>query len=259
MKPLRLIATLVLATFSSAFAITDAEITPAALLGKTLTFAIENGGSPYATNGTWSAVFAASGNGFTATRITGDLANISTTYSSVLNGTFTEVSLATFVQGQKPATLTLYTVSGIGHYEVSIADLFGVSLNGTFAFGTTAVKAPEISIQQPLGSELTDGSSTKNIGYARIGKSISKTFTITNSGTSTLKNIATTINGKNKADFSVTSLAKTSLAPKASTTFTVTLRPKTIGAKNAAIHITSSDADENPFDIKLTGTGAGIK
>jgi hypothetical protein len=35
----------------------------------------------------------------------------------------------------------------------------------------------------------------------------------------------------------------------------VTFKPKAKGNRNAAIHIRSNDADENPFDIKLTGLG----
>src|SRR5204862_73933 len=43
-----------------------------------------------------------------------------------------------------------------------------------------------------------------------------------------------------------------------STSFTVTFTPTAAGARAAAIHIASNDADENPFDISLTGTGSAL-
>lgn len=261
MKFLPLASAVVLTSLSSAFAITDADIAPAALVGKKLTFTIENGGTPFApAGGTWSGTFAASGNGFAARRLTGDFADIDTTYSAGVNGTFTEVALAKIVKDQKPATLTLYTSSGVGHYEVSIQDLFGVSLNGTFTIGTAIVEGPEIGVSLGKSDDLADGSpSRKKIGTVLVGKSISKTFTIENTGTTALKNIAITVDGKNKAEFTISGFGKTSIAKDKNTSFVVTFKPKAIGIRTAAIHIKSNDKDESSFDIKLTGTGAGIK
>lgn len=255
-----LVGIVVFSTLAPALAMTDLDIAPAALVGKTLTFTIVNGGLPYASNGTWSGAFAATGNGFAASQITGDFVNVSTTYSATVNSGYTNVLLTKFVEGQKPATLTLYTISGVGHYEVSISDVFGVSLNGTFTIGSAAIKAPEIGVQMGKSGELKDGGiAKKNIGATLVGKAVSKTFTIRNSGTAPLKNIVITTAGRNRGEFTVTALGKTRIAAKESTTFKVTFKPKAIGVRNAAIHIKSNDKDENPFDIKLTGTGSGIK
>ena len=120
-----LVASFAFSTLTTAFAITAAEIAPAALAGKTLTFTIVNGGSPYATNGTWSGAFAASGNEFKVAKISGDTVPITTTFSATASGGFTNVSLAKFVEGKKPATLTLYLVNGVGNYELFIDDVFG--------------------------------------------------------------------------------------------------------------------------------------
>ena len=249
-----LVAALVISTLAPAFAITDAEIAPAALAGKTLTFTIDNGSSPYATVGTWSGAFAGSGNTFTVTRITGDTANISTTFSAALVGTFTDVSLAKFIEGQGSATLSLYTMAGVGKWEVAIQGLFGPGLNGTFTFGSTVVKAPEIGITND-GNKLTDGSAKVNFGAVKSGKSVTKKFVIKNSGKAKLTGLRITKNGTSNAEFSVTALPKTTLAAGASMAFEVKFRPSSKGRKSAAIHISSNDADENPFDIKLTGEG----
>lgn len=255
MKNIVLPAVLFATLLTSTFAITDAEITPAALVGKTLTFAIVNGGSPFATTGTWSGNFAASGGAFTATKITGDFANISTTYTAATSGTATDVMLAKFVEGRPSTTLTLYIANGVGNYEAFIAGLNGVSLNGTFTFGTPPVSGPEISLQQPVGTELTDGSSKKAFGKVKIGKaSAAKIFTIKNTGITQLTGLAISKNGKNSADFATSALAKISLAPGASMTFKATFKPKTKGAKTAVFIVKSNDKDESSFDILVTGS-----
>lgn len=256
MKNILLPAALLVSSLAPVFAITDAEITPAALVGKTLTFTIANGGAPYATVGTWSGSFAATGGGFTATKITGDFANISTTYTATVNASATDVVLAKFVEGQPSATLTLYTTGGIGQYEAFINGIKGVSLNGTFTLGTTVVPGPEIAIQQPIGTELTDGGAKKSFGSVKIGKSsAAKTFAIKNTGKATLTGLAISKSGTHSGDFTVSQLAKTTLAPGASMTFKSTFKPKTKGAKTAVIKIKSNDKDESVFDIPVTGSG----
>ena len=59
----------------------------------------------------------------------------------------------------------------------------------------------------------------------------------------------------NAREFKVVQAAKTSLAPGAKTTFTVTFKPAGKRTRSAAIHIKSNDADEGSFDVILTGKG----
>lgn len=119
------------------------------------------------------------------------------------------------------------------------------------------VTNPEIVVQQPVGSNLVDGSAKKSFGTVKVGKSgTAKTFTIKNTGTANLTGLAIAKNGTNAKDFVVTAPASKTLAPGASTTFKVTFKPTAAGARSAAIHIKSNDANENPFDIKLAGQAA---
>ena len=122
--------------------------------------------------------------------------------------------------------------------------------------GSAFVNVPEIAVQQPAGSNLVDGTAKKSFGTVVVGKSgKAKTFTIRNLGSAPLTGLALTKNGKHAKDFIVTAPAATTLAPGASTTFKVTFKPKAKGTRTAAIHLKSNDANENPFDIKLTGAG----
>lgn len=118
-------------------------------------------------------------------------------------------------------------------------------------------KEADISIQQPAGSELTDGDAKKSFGTVKLGKKgTAKTFTIKNAGAKTLKNLAVAVSGKHQKDFTATAPLKKSLAPGASTTFKVTFNPTAKGTRKAAVEVKSNDKDENPFDIKVTGLGA---
>ncbi|RYG95998.1 MAG: choice-of-anchor D domain-containing protein [Alphaproteobacteria bacterium] len=258
MKHLLLPIALLTSTLTPALAIADAEIAPAALAGKTVIFTINFGMPPFATTGTWSGTFAASGKTFTAKKITGDFVDVTTTFTTAADGLYTNVSLAKIVNGQSDGQITLYTDKGTGRWEGHISDLNGGNFNGTFVFGTApSVKAPKINIQQPVGSNLTDNRGKKSFGTAKAGKKGStKTFTIKNTGTEKLTKIAVSLSGKNSGDFSVTSPGKNSLAPGASTTFKATFKPKAKGTKNAVILIKSNDKENGTFDVKVTGLGA---
>lgn len=119
----------------------------------------------------------------------------------------------------------------------------------------TGNATPDIAVEQPAGSSMVDGSAKRSFGTVTIGESATRTFTIRNEGTATLKSLAITKNGVNAGDFIVTGPGKTTLAPGATTTFKLSFRPKAAGTRRAAIHIASNDPDEKPFDIKLGGEG----
>ena len=65
MKTLSFLASLLIVGTESAFALTEADITPAALVGKTLRFTATSGAAPLPASGVWTGTFAASGDGFT--------------------------------------------------------------------------------------------------------------------------------------------------------------------------------------------------
>ncbi|HTH46641.1 MAG TPA: choice-of-anchor D domain-containing protein, partial [Candidatus Limnocylindria bacterium] len=122
----------------------------------------------------------------------------------------------------------------------------------------TAIPAPEIAVEQPLGVDIADGGA-KDFGSVVAGGSASLIFTIRNTGNADLTGLAITLDGVNADQFSVTANPSAPVnGPLGSTTFTVRFAPATVGAKNAALHIASNDSNENPFDITLTGSGTAI-
>lgn len=112
--------------------------------------------------------------------------------------------------------------------------------------------APEIAVEQPAGFPLAAEASS--VGMAIVSNT-SKTFTIRNTGTANLAGLAVSLQGANAGYFSLGSLGASTLAPGASTTFTVTVPPPQstpVGFQSATLRIISNDADESPFDVTLT-------
>ena len=123
----------------------------------------------------------------------------------------------------------------------------------------TPSAAPEIAVEQPVAIGLVDGAASIDCGIANLSSSASPViFTVKNLGAADLTDLSLSVDGSHAADFMPGSLGATTLAPGASTTFTVTFSPSAGGVRTAAVHIASNDADENPFDIALTGTGVTV-
>jgi uncharacterized membrane protein len=115
--------------------------------------------------------------------------------------------------------------------------------------------APEIVVLDSSGADLSDGAAIFNFGNSKIGQPVTITATIRNIGTANLIGLSVTNKGENASEFAVEQLRVSTLAPGAHTILTVTFTPKTPGSRVATLHIASNDADENPFDITLSGIG----
>lgn len=131
--------------------------------------------------------------------------------------------------------------------------------SGIFLFtpptGWAASPEREITVQEPDLVEVPDGG-TRSFGTVVTGSSANLTFQIKNTGLTQLTGIAATIDGTNPADFAVVTPAATSLSgPSGVTALTVRFQPLGTGARTATLRIASNDADENPYDIVLIGTG----
>ncbi len=126
--------------------------------------------------------------------------------------------------------------------------------------GTGATSTAEIDIRGNLAS-IVDGDTTPSqvdsteFAGVTVSTSVSRTFTIYNSGFATLNIGAITISGTNAADFAVTASPAATLAVSATTTFEVTFTPSATGLRTATISVVNSDSTENPYDFSIQGTG----
>ncbi|MBS0658888.1 MAG: choice-of-anchor D domain-containing protein [Verrucomicrobia bacterium] len=118
---------------------------------------------------------------------------------------------------------------------------------------------PEIAVYVGASTAAADerqsGIGTSSFDPVVVGASgPARTFTVRNVGTADLTGLSLALAGANAADFSVTPPLVTTLAPDATTTFTVTFAPGAAGLRVAQVEISSNDADENPFLLALAGT-----
>ncbi len=125
---------------------------------------------------------------------------------------------------------------------------------------------PEINI---LGNavSIADGdvspSATDHTDFGSVTTSagtVVRTFTIQNTGVGDLTlsgNPMVSISGTNASDFTVTALPTSPVSPMGSTNFQITFDPSATGTRSAMVSIANDDADENPYDFSIQGTGQG--
>ncbi len=187
-----------------------------------------------------------------------DLTGLAVSKDGANNAEFAVGALGatTLASGASTTLAVTFTPSGLGarnaalHIVSNDADEspFDIALVGSAAL-------QEIAVEQPVGTDLTDGTATRDYGFVTLGNNSPLTFTVRNVGGATLTGLAVSKSGAQSGDFTVGALGATSLAGGASTTFTVTFAPSAQGARTAAIQVASNDADENPFDVAVTGIG----
>lgn len=131
----------------------------------------------------------------------------------------------------------------------------------------TDVPLPEIAIAAD-DRTIMDGDTTPDAADHTLfprteveGGTSTRTFTIHNSGTATLTltaNPPVAITGPDAADFTVLTQPAAGVAPGDSTTFQVQFDPTASGIHAATVVVASNDADEDPYDFAIRGTGAGL-
>lgn len=127
-------------------------------------------------------------------------------------------------------------------------------------YDITLVGGPEaeIEVEQPAGTPLVDGRTTKTFPATLAGTTNDMTFTVLNTGAAPLNILGITIDGLDASAFSVVSVPGAPVPVAGSATFTLRFSPGSGGVKTAALHLSTTDVDESPFDIKLRGTGINL-
>lgn len=146
--------------------------------------------------------------------------------------------------------------SGPDSFTFTVANGAIVSAPATVTLGVDQPPG-EIAIEQPVGTELTDGVSTVNYGSIPILSGTTRTFTVRNLGTTNIVVSGITKDGTNSADITLGAISASTIAAGSTATFDVTFAPGALGARSAAIHVLSNDVDEGSFDIALEATGSG--
>ncbi len=97
---------------------------------------------------------------------------------------------------------------------------------------------------------------TSNWTQGTVASGVTKTFTVTNSGTQTLGLTGVAVAGGNPGDFIVdTAGMSLTVAPGGSTTFRVVFVPTAVGLRTTTLTISNNDPDEGAYTLALSGIG----
>ncbi len=180
-----------------------------------------------------------------------------------------------FADGTGIKVSTTGTWSSTGTYTQAITGLTQGTTYYVKAFATNsagtgygsqvsfATLAPEINIKGN-GADIGDGDTSPSTGdftdfgsVAAASGTISRTFTIQNTGTATLTlgSNAVSVSGGQSGDFTITDQPATSIAAGGSDTFTILFDPSDVGVRSTTVNIANDDSNENPYNFSITGTG----
>jgi Abnormal spindle-like microcephaly-assoc'd, ASPM-SPD-2-Hydin len=104
---------------------------------------------------------------------------------------------------------------------------------------------------------LTNRLSNVDFDEAALGKSVTKTLALRNSGTTPLTELAFNITGTDTVDFAIDTKATAKvILPGDGTTFSVTFKPtgKLIGVRNTTLTCLSGDTSVDALTVTLRGT-----
>jgi hypothetical protein len=139
----------------------------------------------------------------------------------------------------------------------------GSDSGSAYIFGLT-IGLPEMAV---TGSdiEIANGNTTPSagdqtdFGSVSLGGAITRTFTISNSGSVDLSLTGlpvVSMTGPAAGDFSVTVAPAASIAPGSTTPFQVRFDSSAVGTRAATVTIANDDSDENPYRFAIQGTGS---
>jgi hypothetical protein len=155
-----------------------------------------------------------------------------------------------------PASGSLFPI-GSTQVMVSVADPSGNAATASFTILVSG--SPKIHVSETGGATLADNAAPISLGNVILGSAgLAKSFTIRNDGTAALTLGTIMKDGDHPADFTFTAAAATFLAPGATTEFTVTFSPKSVGTRAAILRLPSNDPDPAMFLFEITLTGTGV-
>ncbi len=160
------------------------------------------------------------------------------------------------ISGSQSPTLTITNVStgDAGSYTVVITNLAGDTTSTPVELAVDGAAATS-SIGVRYGATVI-GNGVSVIDFGSLSSGITgkpQTFTIRNNGTANLTGLSVSRAGSHPGNFSNTQPVLKSLAPGASTTFTVAFKPIATGNRSALVRIASNDASANPFVFTARG------
>ena len=222
-------------------------------------------GSTAVTGGTVARTFTIQNTGGFALNLTG-APKVALTGSSDFTVTTQPASPVAATSGTTTVVITFDPSStGLKTASVSIPSDDADENPYTFGIQGTGTE-PEVNVTGN-GVTIADGDTTPSTAdFTDFGSlsvltgTVARTFTIQNTGTGALNLTGTpkvVITGS--SDFTVTTQpASPVAATSGTTTFVVTFDPSSVGLKTATVSFANDDADENPYNFDIQGTGTNL-
>ncbi len=160
----------------------------------------------------------------------------------------------------------LYAPAADGIHNATISIANDDNDENPYTFDITGLSTssliPEIDVTGN-GISILDGDTTPqtadntDFGTAVVGNGITRSFEVTNSGTDDLLLTSASpvviLTGMGAAQFTVTTIPNTTIAPGGSTIFQITYDPTAAGTHTATARINNNDMGENPYTFTITG------
>ena len=187
---------------------------------------------------------------------TGDFSVVTQPGASIAGGQSTTFTVAfdPAATGQRKASIL------ISNNDADEAE-FSFAIQGV---GEEPPTPQEISVQGN-GNDILNGDSSPStsdntgFGNAEVGGAVQHSFTIQNTGETTLTltgSVPVAIIGEHASDFSVITQPSASIEGGQSSSFTVEFSPAFLGQRGASIQILNNDSDESAFTFAIQGYGA---
>ncbi|MBB5037480.1 choice-of-anchor D domain-containing protein [Prosthecobacter dejongeii] len=175
------------------------------------------------------------------------------TFSQVLDATSGVVAAVT--PGQ---TGFQFTPPATGRYLLSVRPIIsGRTWPFSLPLEVNAQLPPvDITLLLPSQPAFVPGAASLAFQSVGVGTSATQTLIIQNSGTENLTSLAVEVTGTHAADFTVGSLASSTLGAGGEMQVPLTFAPQATGARTATLRVLSNDPDESPFLISLSGQGS---
>ncbi|MEH2235993.1 choice-of-anchor D domain-containing protein [Nostoc sp.] len=121
---------------------------------------------------------------------------------------------------------------------------------GAYEAPRSTIATPEIQVLNGTVDIADESTTAINFGETTVGNTLTKTFTIKNTGIATL-NLS---NLKLPNGFSLVGTVPASVAVNASTTISVVLNTTTPGTYSGSFSLNNNDSNESPFNFAISGT-----
>ncbi|WP_333599935.1 T9SS type A sorting domain-containing protein [Flavobacterium sp.] len=151
----------------------------------------------------------------------------------------------------------LFSPSASGTRNATLSLVNNDSTKNPYTFAIKGTGSTQLISLQGNATAITHGSTTVSTtnwtDFSTV--TVTRTYTIYNSGTLPLSIGAITFTGTNPTDFSVQTAPSSSIPSLGSSTFTVLFTPGATGTRSAIVNIVNGDSTKNPFTFKVQGTG----